>query len=214
MFVKVKTSPKSQRYQELARSEKFRTFVRQIGMLQFLVALSLCACADAPTSRAHKGARIAEPAEGPWVDVCAVDMKGPPRPEERGTGEARHQTRRQAHRLATASACNSADGGPSCVGLSGDWSVDTENCSRIETEGRPGEHRCRITVTREAGERTAVASAEGRSAEKACERARKRACRDMAGGTACVRLEDGWTARSTRGRRRPTGERPGARRPK
>ena len=150
------------------------------------------------------GARIAEDEGGPWIALCAVEVTGPARPQKHGEGEGRHQTRTKARRMAIARACTEADGGPTCQNLTV-WSVEKEQCERLDAEaGRPAEHRCRVTVVRPAGPRKTTVEAEGPTKERACRRAKRQACEAVDGDGPCLHGAEGWTARQSTGRRRPT----------
>lgn len=175
--------------------------------------VALPGCSRDPRS----GARIAESEDGPWIWMCSAQIQGPPRAEQRGVATGVGASRKAALREGLTAACTKAAGGVPCSSSTGGWKTTQESCiqhnrpdprsasggvANPESAGRPS-YRCEVEVVRAAGPRQTLMLGEGRTREKACERARRRGCTELRGGAQCANGAQGWATAESVARRRP-----------
>ena len=169
-------------------------------------AVALCAygsigCGDeSPVPRPTHGARIAEPDIGRWIWMCSVSVVGPERIGIDVQGKGVSSTRDLARTAAIKDACAAVDGGVTCQNATSGWTLGAAHCK--ETKEQPVTFECTIDASRKAGRPEANQQAEAPSAERACRRARREACRKVAGGVDCARGTQGWRSQKSLARRR------------
>lgn len=172
----------------------------RLSSLHILATMSLIIVS---CQRSSEGARITEPQEGAWIWTCTVSAEGPARTELTGEGRAEHRIRQAARRLAHTRACDATGGSTQCKTSAEGWSISEASCNPTETEEEDEVFVCELKVRRAAGVGSGQAQSEGRTEEKACERARREACREAANREHCEQGADGWSVQTQVGRYRP-----------
>lgn len=164
--------------------------------------LLLAACdGEQPAARPSHGARIAEPDSGRWVWICSVHVSGPKRDALQAAGKGSASTRELARTSAIRDGCKKVNGGRACQTAMSGWQLGAAHCADAAKK-KPTVVECSIEVKRPAGKPRASQQAEAPSAERACRRARREACRQVSGGSECNQGLQGWQSQKSVARRR------------